>query len=487
MIERESRLRLGEYYARTLARLSEAYASGRAREALGELREHWPHLRECLAWTGERMDDRDVREIFLSMCAAAELVSAGLGRRDQARWFHTWIDACRAEGDRRGEAEAHRFAGSVVREMDLAASRRHYDTALTIAREIGDRSAECSAESLLGIYFAARGETEEAVERMETAVTIARQRGDRARECAILANIGTALRTTRPRTSLEYQQRAHDAAAASGHALVQANALMTSGSIHLMLGELRLAMDCLERSLRLYADLGDTHGEIVARNNLAEVLLALGLSASGEAYVVRALAAAQASEHRRLEGALCCTLAHALRSTLRPDAALAAAARGRAIADETGDRCLGASADRELGAATRYISGPDAARPLLERALQSAEARADQHERARVLLYLGEVEASQAGDIPPPSLVRALEEASEHGFRYLACQARSLLARWHAAHGRATEASRHGRHALVFLREVEHADLRDQILWLRGVRQRATREGSRGHTPGPLA
>ncbi|NJL23554.1 MAG: tetratricopeptide repeat-containing protein [Leptolyngbyaceae cyanobacterium SM1_3_5] len=63
-------------------------------------------------------------------------------------------------------------------------------TALAIAREIGDRSAEAQFLIAIGDFYGAQGEHSQALDSYQQALVIAREQGDRQAEETILSNIG---------------------------------------------------------------------------------------------------------------------------------------------------------------------------------------------------------------------------------------------------------------------------------------------------------
>ena len=78
---------------------------------------------------------------------------------------------------------------------DLGETRRaieFHEQALTILRNLGDRSGEGGVLGNLGLAYATLGETRRAIEFHEQALVIDREIGDRRGEGADLGNLGLA-------------------------------------------------------------------------------------------------------------------------------------------------------------------------------------------------------------------------------------------------------------------------------------------------------
>ena len=103
------------------------------------------------------------------------------------------LDIAREIGDRRGEG-AH-LGNLGLAYADLGDARKaieYYEQALAIARKIGDRRGEGADLGNLGLAYAALGDARKAIEHYEQALAIAREIGDRRGEGNSLGNLGLA-------------------------------------------------------------------------------------------------------------------------------------------------------------------------------------------------------------------------------------------------------------------------------------------------------
>ena len=72
----------------------------------------------------------------------------------------------------------------------LESARAYVETALSIARELNDRSIESGAYNVLGNLESVLGRREQALASYDTALALAREAGDRQREGNVLSNLG---------------------------------------------------------------------------------------------------------------------------------------------------------------------------------------------------------------------------------------------------------------------------------------------------------
>ena len=153
-------------------------------------------------------------------------------------------------------ARARGWAASAAWHADLGQAGRaveHYQQALAIARETGDRDSEGSWLGGLGACFADLGQAGRAVEHYEQALAIARKTGDRRSEASWLAAIGNSYADLgQIKRAIEHYEEAAEIGADIANAQVQAEA-------RLGLAHARLAREEWPEAL-LAAEAARSHG-----------------------------------------------------------------------------------------------------------------------------------------------------------------------------------------------------------------------------------
>jgi tetratricopeptide (TPR) repeat protein len=79
----------------------------------------------------------------------------------------------------------------------------HYQQALAISREIGDRRGEGNRLGNLGLAYADLGQVERAIEHYQQALTISREIGDRRAEAFRCWNLGLLFEDSDPARAVE--------------------------------------------------------------------------------------------------------------------------------------------------------------------------------------------------------------------------------------------------------------------------------------------
>ena len=129
---------------------------------------------------------------------------------------------------------------------------KHYEQALGIDLEIGDRQGEASALGSLGNAFLQLGELHKAIERYEQALAIDREIGDRLGEGNQLGNLGIAYRHLgEVRKAIEYHEQAVAIAREIGDRLGEGNQLFNLSVAHEQLGDLPAAITYAESALKI--------------------------------------------------------------------------------------------------------------------------------------------------------------------------------------------------------------------------------------------
>ncbi len=153
----------------------------------------------------------------------------------------------------------------------------HYEQALEIAREIGDRRSEGIALGSLGNAYAALGESRRAIELYEQSLAIYCEIGDRRSEGAALCHWGAANAALgETRRAIEHFEQALEIARNIGDKRGEGATLGNMGAAYADLGETRRAIELYEQALAIDREIGDRRGEGVNLSNLGEAYAALG-------------------------------------------------------------------------------------------------------------------------------------------------------------------------------------------------------------------
>jgi predicted ATPase len=245
-----------------------------------------------------------------------------------------------ADLDIAAAARAHAVYGDVLYLLGRPAeARRHYELALTHARDRGDRACQGNALSRLAALDRNEGRMSEARAGHAEALALARQLGDAVAECAALnglANVDLAQgHIDQARASSEAAlARARDA----GDLGWQCALLGDLGMLCANIGRMEEARRCFEQSLALARQLGDRQREGNTLCNLGMLLLVQKRLDEAIEVSEQALRVARDLGHRRLEGIVLCNLGLAQEERGRPHEALACFDAALHAVRELGDR-----------------------------------------------------------------------------------------------------------------------------------------------------
>ena len=162
---------------------------------------------------------------------------------------------------------------------DFLDARGHWDqaaalhqTALTAARQAGDRPGQAGALTNLCAIQASTGDYPAAASSAAQALALYRNLGDQVGQANALNNLGIVQRSTGD----------HQAATAScrqalelfrdlGHRYGQGDALTELGAVQMLAGSYAAASESLQQALALYRDIGHRLGQAVALSHLGTV------------------------------------------------------------------------------------------------------------------------------------------------------------------------------------------------------------------------
>lgn len=152
-----------------------------------------------------------------------------------------------------------------------------FEKALSLYRQLGDRSSEAFTLGHLGKIYSDLGQQRKALENLHQALLLRRQVGDKKGETITLNNIGNVYSDLgEPKKALEYFQQALLLKREMGDKAGEAVAINNIGNVYLNSGEPQKALDYFQQSLVLRRQVGDKPGEARTLNNIGFVYLNLG-------------------------------------------------------------------------------------------------------------------------------------------------------------------------------------------------------------------
>ncbi len=202
--------------------------------------------------------------------------------------------AARRTGDRAAEATALTNLGIVdYRQGRYRQATGHHRQALKLSREIGDRSGEATALNNLGIIYERQGRRQQAADHYRQTAMLSAELDDASGEARGLANLG----------GIDCLQGRYEQAARHLHrALVlfreigdrqgEAAALAGLGIVDGQQGRYERAAENYRQAIWLAVQIGDRPGEVEAHNGAGAVLLAAGQPGQARAQHHAALALA---------------------------------------------------------------------------------------------------------------------------------------------------------------------------------------------------
>jgi tetratricopeptide (TPR) repeat protein len=186
--------------------------------------------------------------------------------------------AARLLGDRAAEATALTNLGIISwRQGRYRQAADYHQQALAASVEIGDRMGEAIAVANLGAVYERQGRYERSAGCHQEALALFRETGDRSGEARALGNLGSvAGRQGRYEQAVSWYQQALAVFRESGDQLGEASALPDLGVAYQRQGRFEQAFGCYHQALALFRVSGDRTGEAEALNGLGETLLATG-------------------------------------------------------------------------------------------------------------------------------------------------------------------------------------------------------------------
>jgi tetratricopeptide (TPR) repeat protein len=199
--------------------------------------------------------------------------------RVHQEWFASALSAARQSGDKPAEARALGYLGLAYRDLDdTKAAIDCLEQELVLARELGNRSDEANALGNLGTVYVNLGEIQRGINCYQEVLAIANDLKDAKIKANALGGLGIAYTSlSKPRDALPIHQEQLVITREIGDRAGEADALANLGSVYLNLGESRLAISMLEQQLTIVREIGDKQREANSLGSIASEYINLGL------------------------------------------------------------------------------------------------------------------------------------------------------------------------------------------------------------------
>jgi predicted ATPase/class 3 adenylate cyclase/Tfp pilus assembly protein PilF len=227
------------------------------------------------------------------------------GRSGAARaLYDSALAIARAVGDRRLEARVRALIGLLLEsENRMDESRAENIAALQIARELGDRGLQCSTINGLGTMELAEGRYDEALAHFEQALALARELGDRRVQGTVLGNLSNLHFAVGRMDEARVQGEATLAIAReTGHRKLEGNTLCNLGMLHLVLGRLDEADAASKAALAVAREVGNARTVCIVLCNLGILAERMDRPDEAQAHFEAALRMARDLDDPRSEG-----------------------------------------------------------------------------------------------------------------------------------------------------------------------------------------
>ncbi len=355
--------------------------------------QEWPNIQSALTRLAKQAPDNSVAARLYCdyIDASIYYLELRLSPKELIMWLERAVAAARLLGDR--QAESSHLSNLGLNYSTLGESRQaieYYQQALTIAREIGDKHAESVDLVNLGQAYATLGEIRHGIEFYTEALQIAREIGDRLTESTVLDGLGGAYSALGDyRRAIESHEQALLIARAIGNRRGEGNILGNLGVAYAALGNLRHAIEFYEQALIIAREIGDRRSESNQLGSLGNAYAVLGEAHHAIEYYEQALHIARELGDQVNQGVNLANLGIAYTRLGDIQRAFELSEQSLLIAQRTGDRRSESSRLGNLGMAYASLGEIPNAIQYYEKALVIAQQLEDARSLANVSFELG--------------------------------------------------------------------------------------------------
>jgi len=298
-------------------------------------------------------------------------------------------------GDRRRQGDMLTQAGRGHSNRDTAAV--YLQTALEIAREVGDTAGRGKALLWLGVMQIRVAQYDSALNLTRQAAQIARQVGDRWGESRAWAFYWVGwpyLRLGQLDSAETYYREAVRVARATGARTPEAGSLGDIGNLHGGRGRFDSALVYYYAALQGFRAVGHRPFEASWLNNIGNVHNGLGRPDSALIYYRRSLEIARETGHRGLEQVLTMNIGIILMGWARVDSAAVYFRNAATLARKLGDKEAEAVAIGNLAEAQHALGQTDSAFANLRASIATLRAVGSPGQESGLLTGLGKIHAA---------------------------------------------------------------------------------------------
>jgi tetratricopeptide (TPR) repeat protein len=290
--------------------------------------------------------------VRLAMTLARHLEKGG--SLAEATTVHTCaLRAARQAGDREAEASILSRLGIIGwRQARYPEAIGYQQQALALCREIADSTGEVRALGNLGLILAQQGRYRQATRHQRQALALCRQIGDRTREAHVLASLGELdARQSRYPEAIRQLRHALTVCRTAEDDTVRAYILITLGNVFQRQARYAQAARHYQQALALFRRLGARADEACALASLGEVDVRLGRYPQATRRLQRALTLFRAAGERANEAYALASLGDVDARQGRYPQAIGLLEQALGVLRQTGDRTGEAGVLNDLGQA----------------------------------------------------------------------------------------------------------------------------------------
>lgn len=293
--------------------------------------------------------------------------------------------------DRSGEGQVLKNLGNVYyAQKDYKKSIEFQQQTLVVAREIRDRELEGRALNNLGLAYKELGDSNKAIEYYQQALAIAQEIQNRQLEQIALNNLGfiyTALKN--PAQAVEYYQKILEIAREDQNHDLEWSALTNIVTAYDSLKDNQKIIEFAQQALTLALKTQNREWERLALNTLIGAYTSLGDFQKVVEYRQQSLAIARETKDLKSEGNILLEIGRAYDNLKNYQQAIAFYQQSLAIAQDISDRATESRSLNNIGWVYHQQGDYNQAFDYYQRSLAIAKAIADRQMQVKVLTNLG--------------------------------------------------------------------------------------------------